>query len=92
MTPKKKIILFKARTKMLNVSYNYELKIKCRLCHLGEDDQEHLLECLIIKIECPEILHNTNVKHSDIYSSKIDKQIEITKLLEMAIRKRDRIK
>ena len=52
-------------------------------------NQMLIIECPIIKIECPEILYNTDAKYSDIYSIKIDKQIGITKLLEIAIRKPD---
>ena len=84
ITSKKKIILFKARTRMINVPHNFGQKIKCRLCHSGDDDQKHLLECLMIKLASPEILSNTDAKYMDIYSNDIEKQIEISNLLEKA--------
>ena len=43
ITTKRKIILFKARTRMLKVWYNFGQKIKCPLCKIQEDKQEHLL-------------------------------------------------
>jgi len=42
----KKKILFKARTRMLNVKNNFGSSSPCPLCNLHEDDQINLLECI----------------------------------------------
>ena len=88
---KRKIIIFKARTRMLNVFHNFGQKIKCPLCKIGEDDQKHLLECIILKFTCPQILNNTDIKFTDIFSDNLDKQCEVGNLLEIALRKRTEI-
>ena len=87
----RKIIIFKARTRMLNVSYNFGQKIPCPFCKIAEDNQKHLIECMILKITCPEILNNKDIQYSDIFSESIDKLNEISKLFEIAIRKRTEI-
>ena len=51
--------LFRFRTKMTNVGHNFGNKVKCPLCKLGNDDQEHLFKCVIIKINCEELYKNT---------------------------------
>lgn len=48
-------ILFKARTRMLDIKANYRNKYKedmnCRLCHNAEETQEHILtQCEITRI------------------------------------------
>ena len=91
ISSKTKINLFKARTRMLNVAHNFGQQIKCRLCKIEDDNQNHLLECIIIKIESQEILNNTGAKISDIYSNDIEKQLSVTKLIDIAMRKRDMI-
>ena len=88
---KRKIVIFKARTRMLNVTDNYGQKIHCPLCKIGQDDQKHLIECIVLKIACPEILNNIDTKYEDLYSNNLEKQNEIGKLLEIAMRKRTEI-
>ena len=91
ITIKRKIVLFKARTRMLNVLNNFGQHAKCPLCKIKEDDQTHLLDCLIIKINCPEILNNMNSKYEDIFSDNVDKQSEICRLVDIAIKKRNEL-
>ena len=88
MSQNTKRVLFRARTRMLNVQSNYGKHTPCPLCKMEEDSQQHLLECLIIKINNPDILNNVNSIYEDIYSNNIDKQNNITKLIEMAINSR----
>ena len=58
---------------------------------MGEDDQKHLLECIILKLTCPHILNNTDIKYTDIFIDNLEKQNEVGKLLEVALRKRTEI-
>ena len=76
---------------MLNVQYNFGQRHKSPLYKIEEDKQEHLLECVILKIASPEILNNIETEYNDIYSDIIEKQIKISKLLYIAVRKRKAI-
>jgi hypothetical protein len=82
---KKKKILFKARTRMLNVKNNFGDKGLCPLCKLNEDDQSHLLDCIIIKMKCSDILENKEkCSYKDIYSNNIEKLSNISHLIYQA--------
>ena len=87
---KKKRILFQAQTKMLNVKCNFGNQFFCPLCKLKLDNQEHLLECIMIKVKCPDILENKKkCEYNDIYSTKLEKLANISDLLLQAIRMRE---
>ena len=76
---------------MLNVANNYGKDVNCPLCQLKKDDQKHLIECLILKSTCSDILYNDNAKYDDLFSENIGKQQKIVKLIENALRKREEI-
>ena len=75
---------------MLNVKWNFGDKSMCPLCNVKEDQQEHLLECILIKVRCPKLMENRNqCKYSDIYSSDIKKENNVSELLLEATRSRE---
>ena len=76
---------------MLNVQNNFGQHTKCPLCKTEEDDQKHLIECLVIKIHCPDILNNVDSDFKDIYSDEIEKQNDISKLIDIAMKKRNQL-
>ena len=76
---------------MLNVAYNFGNKTKCPLCKIGEDNQKHLIECIVIKLNCHEISYNTDSQSEDIFTENITKLNKISQLLQVATRKRDEI-
>ena len=87
---KKKIILFKARTRMINVKWNFGEKVLCPLCKIGEDKQEHLLDCVLLKLRNPTLFEGKNrCEYSDIYSSDLTKLNNVAELLFQAIRTRE---
>ena len=85
---KRKITLFKARTRMLSVAKNHGQTNQCPLCKMKDDDQKHLLECPLIKVDSPDILNNTESEYKDIFSTDIHKLSKISQLLDIAITKR----
>ena len=86
----KKKILFKARTNMLNVKWNFGNKVLCPLCKLDDDTQEHLLVCILIKVRSPILMENKyQSKYSDIYSPNISKLHYDAELLLQATRTRE---
>ena len=80
-------LLFKLRSKTLNVKLNFQSKENahlqenlCRTCHLFPESQGHLIQCPQIvpklKVMCP---MNTSIEENWIYGS-VDNQLKITKI------------
>ena len=89
---KKKQILFKTRTRMLNVKSNFGDKSACPLCTLKEDNQSHLLECLVIKLNSPQVIENIdNCVYDDIYSTNISKLKNVANIIYEAVRTREKL-
>ena len=77
---------------MLPVGANYGQDIKCFACQISSDTNQHLLECVMIKLRCPDIIENTDIVLENIYSSDMEKVTKIAKLLRSALRARELIK
>ena len=92
ITHKRKILLFKLRTKMTKVGYNFGRKTRCPVCKIDTepDEQSHLLNCLVLKLEISDILSSDN-KYDDIFSNNIEKLNNVVLLFEKAIRKREEL-
>ena len=76
---KEKQILFKLRTRMIDVKANYPSMYKqelfCSLCESKSiENQQHLLDCPSLKINSC-----TQIQYSDMFSENIEKQIEAAK-------------
>ena len=84
-----KIFIFKSRTRMLNLGFNYGKKILCKICKHGNDDQQHLLECIKLKMKHPFITEN--IKYNDIFESNRKKQDNAGKIIEKLYRARELI-
>ena len=88
---------FRARMRMLNVSKNYGLNKYCPLCKEDEingqiiDSQEHLLECIKIKENVPEIRENVSIKHDDIYGENCGEIKRATELLNLSMKMRTKL-
>ena len=87
-----KKLLFKFRTRMVEVGHNFGRKVQCPVCFIAPDNQQHLLSCVRIKVSVPEIFKNTQSKYEDIFSNNIKKMKKVIQLLELAIRKREELK
>ena len=92
LTIKQKKVIFKARTGMLPVGFNFGGKNLCSLCELSDDTEKHLLDCVVIKMNCPDLMENIDTVYNDVYSSSIDKVSKIAKLLSSALRAREILK
>ena len=93
ISTRRKKLLFRARTRMLPVGDNFGKKEElCPLCCLQRNTQFHLLECVVIKMHCPEILaNNTDSKYEDIFSDDPVKMNNVSKYLESSLRKREQL-
>ena len=73
LTLRQKKIIFKLRTKMVKVGYNYGKKVLCPLCMMHKDSQEEMLEFIILKIRCKELYQRRDERYDDIFSSDMNK-------------------
>ena len=84
---KKQSLLFKLRTRMINVNSNYGKTTVCPLCLKSIDNQKHLIqscEKLLIKDEA-------QIVYEDIFSNDIIKSIKIAELAHEKIQKRNNL-
>ena len=74
---------------MIPVGFNYGKKVPCPLCKSVEgDSQQHLFNCLILKLSNSELFNNQNIKYEDIFSLNLQKLINVAKICESIARKR----
>ena len=92
LSTRQKKYLFRFRTRMIKVACNYGNKTVCPLCISNEEDtQEHLFNCLAIKLNSSQVFHIIDEKYEDIFSSNIEKLIKVSKICESAARTRERL-
>ena len=90
-------LLFKLRTRMLNVKANFRnqfnnMDISCNLCDSGqEESQFHLLECQTIIDNCPELYDDVSVEYDDMFR-KSSKQLKLVKLFQIILDTREKLK
>ena len=88
---------FRARMRMLNVSKHLGVNKYCPLCEDDvingkiSDSQEHLMECLKIKEQVPEISQNVIVNHDDIYGDNVGDIKRAAELLHLARKMRTKL-
>ena len=84
-----KKFMFKLRTRMLNVGFNYGKKYQCRLCFFGNDDQAHLMQCIKLRMKHPFLTEN--IHYNDIFEENETKQENIGKIMQRLFRTRKEI-
>ena len=79
-TTRQKKYLFRFRTRMIRVGHNYGRKVSCPICQTNESDtQEHMFNCVVLKLLSSELYHMIDLKYADIYSSNPQKLDKISK-------------
>ena len=91
ITTRQKKLLFRFRTIMVKVGHNYGKRTKCPLCKLKDDTQEHLFQCVVLKLNCSELYNAQDEKYQDIFSMNQDTVIKVAKICESIVRKREEI-
>ena len=77
---------------MLQVGYNYGKKIPCPLCLSKQGDtQEHLFNCLPIKLNSSKVFHMRDEKYEDIFSLNSTKLTKISSICESAWMTREKL-
>ena len=84
--------LFITRSRMLEVRTNYSGSfndLRCPLCKLSEDTQQHLLECPTLH-EQGEVVTKT-IKYSDLFSTELNTKITVARIIKSKYEKRKKI-
>ena len=92
---KQKQLLFKLRTRMLDVKGNFKSmfqgNIQCDLCNEDvSQSQDHLLDCQKLIDNCSELYNNVVVEHDDIFG-KVDKQLSVVRLYQKVLEVREKL-
>ena len=85
--------LFAARSRMLDVKCNYRGKYfitLCPCCNTEEDNQEHLLYCHKLGDDSTPV--DVLPAYEDLFSSSLEKQIKISRILKAKYSRRNKIK
>ena len=59
------------------------------VCVLNDDNQKHLMECVIIKCFSKTVFHNEQSKYEDVFGDNVKKTFEIVKIIEDAVKCRE---
>ena len=76
---------------MIPTADNFGQTMPCKICHLQEDSIPHVMDCILLKLEVPEILNYRNINLSDIFSADMEKVNTFAFVFEKAWRKREQI-
>ena len=71
---------------MLPVAYNFGQKIPCFACEISEDTDRHLLQCVVLKMSCTDLIENTEYVYDDIFGMDMLKVAKVATLLKSALR------
>ena len=88
---KHKTLLFKIRTRMVQTSNNFGTKALCPLCLTEEDVQDHVIDCIIVKIRCPEVVTTESMCINDALQNDVKKMHKFAVIFELAWRTREEI-
>ena len=91
ITTRQKKLLFRLKTRMVNVGYNYGRKVLCPICKLHNDDQEGFLTSVLLKINCKELYNKKNEKYEDIFSKNIEDLKNISRLMQKVLEVREEL-
>ena len=86
-------LLFKLRTRMVQVKRNFKssfVSLECDLCQIDEEDQYHMLSCEVLLKECKELYNDESVEYEDIFSTT-EKQLQAVKLFEKVLQTREKL-
>ena len=73
---------------MVPTPENFGQKVACKICGLEDDTTGHILSCLFLKLEVPEV---SKVTLSDIYNTDVEKMKFVAEIFEKVWRKREEI-
>ena len=88
---RKKQMLFKLRTRMMPTPENFGLHKVCKICEIDYDTTKHVLSCIFLKGQVPEVLGLDIDSLESIYSDDFDKNLFFLNIFEKMWRKREEL-
>ena len=88
---RRKKLIFKLRTRMIDTPENIGKEVLCKFCGIDFDSQTHVIQCIVLKLKCPELLQinqnmneiikNGTVKQLNNFSIIYEKALRLRKIL-----------
>ena len=91
ISTRSKKYLFRFRTRITNVGFNFGNKVLCPLCKLENYEQKHLFKCIKIKINCELLYRSIKEKYEDIFDMNIKKLVKMASLCESVLKTREKL-
>ena len=76
---------------MMPTSENFGISKPCKICEIELDTTNHLLTCLFLKNEVPEVLNLEDDAIKYVYSDNLKESINFVNIFEKVWRKRDEL-
>ena len=89
---RQKQLICKIRAGMIETPDNYGRDVPCRLCYLARDEMSHVLDCVVLKLACPELYLNSDVSINDAYEgNNMEKLKNLAIVFQEAWRTREKL-
>ena len=76
---------------MVSTSENFGLRVPCKICELEDDTTSHVLSCIFLKLEVPEITDFNEIKVNDVFTEDVIKMNIFVEAFLKVWRKREEI-
>ena len=67
LNSQQKRLLYRIRTRTIDTPDSYGRNTLCSLCNLARDEISHVIDCVVIKLACPDIYLSESVRIDDAY-------------------------
>ena len=85
---RRKKLIFKLRTRMIDTPENIGKEVICKLCGLDFDSQTHIIQCIVLKLKCPELLQINQNMNEIIKKGTVTQLNNFSIIYEKALRLR----
>ena len=76
---------------MINTADNFGQQIPCKLCGLDFENQSHLIQCIVLKIRCPELLELNSEMNTIIFGQNMNQINQFLMTYEKVLRIRNNV-
>ena len=76
---------------MISTPENFGMRVQCKICGLEDDTTSHILSCLFLKLEVPEVMSNSQITMNDVFKEDVEKMRLLAEIFEKLWRKQEEI-